>query len=128
MIVLIDLFEQNRIPSIPYKGPAIRVGVYGQLALRQFADLDILVREPMWKATDLLLERGYKAHFVIPAKRRSAFIRLSYVRSFTRDSTTVELHWRLRRASLVHTLILQNSGSERERFRYRFMRPHSIFR
>jgi len=96
MIVLIDLFEQNQIPAIPYKGPAIGAGVYGQLVLRQFADLDILVRETdVWKATDLLLERGYKGHFVIPAKRRPAFIRLSYVRSFTRDSTTVELHWRL---------------------------------
>jgi len=96
MILLVDLFEQNQIPAIPYKGPAIGAGVYGQAALRQFADLDILVRETdVWKATDLLLDRGYKAHFVIPAKRRSAFIRLSYVRSFNRDSTTVELHWRL---------------------------------
>jgi Uncharacterised nucleotidyltransferase len=96
MIRLIDLFEQNEIPTIPYKGPAIGAGVYGQLALRQFADLDILVREnDVWKATDLLLDRGYEAHFVIPVKRRLAFIRLSYVRSFNRDNTTVELHWRL---------------------------------
>src|SRR5678816_2865100 len=96
MILLIDLFEQNQIPAIPYKGPAIGAGVYGQLALRQFADLDILVRESdVWKATDLLLDRGYEPHFVIPAKRRSAFIRLCYVRSFNRDNTTVELHWRL---------------------------------
>lgn len=96
MILLIDLFEQNHIPAIPYKGPVIGAAVYGQIALRQFADLDILVRDTdVWKATDLLLDRGYEAHFVIPPKRRSAFIRLSYVRSFNRNDTTVELHWRL---------------------------------
>lgn len=98
MVRLVDLFKQNQIPALPYKGPAIGVGVYGNLGLRQFADLDILVPEKdVWTATDLLTEQGYQAHFVIPERKKSTFLRLSYVRLFKRESdgTTVELHWRL---------------------------------
>jgi len=98
MVSLLELFEQNQIPAVPYKGPAISVGIYGKLSLRQFADLDILVpEEDVWKATELLINRGYQAHFVIPERKQKNFIRLSYVRLFQRksDNTTVELHWRL---------------------------------
>jgi len=98
MVRLLELFEGNQIPAVPYKGPAIGVGVYRNLALRQFADLDILVPDTeVWKATELLIEQGYLAHFVIPVRKQSSFIRLSYVRLFKRetDGTTVELHWRL---------------------------------
>lgn len=98
MVRLLALFESNEIPALPYKGPAIGMGIYRNLALRQFADLDILVPDKdVWKATELLIEQGYSAHFVIPPKKQSAFIRLSYVRLFQHKTQpiTVELHWRL---------------------------------
>jgi hypothetical protein len=40
---VMDLLRTNGIPSIPYKGPVLTFDVYGDLALRQFADLDIIV-------------------------------------------------------------------------------------
>ncbi|MGH9930090.1 MAG: nucleotidyltransferase domain-containing protein [Pyrinomonadaceae bacterium] len=98
MVRLLELFERNQILAVPYKGPAIGVGIYGNSALRQFADLDILVPDTsVWQATELLIESGYQAHFTIPARKRSSFIRLGYVRLFKHeaDGTTVELHWRL---------------------------------
>lgn len=98
MLRVLALFEQHGIPAVPYKGPALGVGVYGNSSLRQFVDLDILVPEStVWKATDLLLDQGYLAHFVIPTQKQSAFLRLSYVRQFKRnsDGTILELHWRL---------------------------------
>jgi hypothetical protein len=98
MVRLLELFEANQIPAVPYKGPAIGVGIYGNLALRQFADLDILVPDTdVWKATELLIAEGYKAHFTIPERKQASFIRLGYVRLFNHETepTTVELHWRL---------------------------------
>jgi hypothetical protein len=98
MVRLLELFETNQIPAAPYKGPAIGVGIYGNSALRQFADLDIMVAEKdVWRATELLIERGYDAHFTIPARKQSSFVRLSYVRLFQHETEriTVELHWRL---------------------------------
>ena len=98
MVRLLELFEKNQIPAAPYKGPAIGVGIYHNSALRQFADLDIMVPEKdVWRATELLIDQGYQAHFTIPARKQSSFVRLSYVRLFEHETEriTVELHWRL---------------------------------
>jgi hypothetical protein len=45
LLKLLTLFKTNGISAIPYKGPVLAVAVYGNLALRQFGDLDILVHK-----------------------------------------------------------------------------------
>ncbi|NEO66192.1 MAG: nucleotidyltransferase family protein, partial [Moorea sp. SIO4G2] len=61
LLKLLDLFKQHNIPVIPYKGPALAVSAYGNLSLRQFCDLDILVHErDFLKAIDLLTSSGYQ--------------------------------------------------------------------
>jgi Uncharacterised nucleotidyltransferase len=89
-------FNEQGINAIPYKGPALALKLYGNLALRQFSDLDILVRKSdVWKASELIEARGFEPHFAIPEKKRAAFVRLSYVQLFRRDAgrTVIELHW-----------------------------------
>ena len=93
---LLDSFNKNGINAVPYKGPAIAAKLYGNLALRQFGDLDILVRKgDVWKASELIIARGFEPHFLIPEKRRNEFVQLSYVQLFRRDGgrTLIELHW-----------------------------------
>jgi hypothetical protein len=93
---ILDLFETEGIASMPYKGPAIAVSIYGNLALRQFADLDILVRKrDVWRCQQLLISMGYQPHFNITPRQLPAFLKLGYVQSFTRDRgmSIVELHW-----------------------------------
>ena len=61
LIKLIDLLESHRILSIPYKGPALAILAYGNIGIRQFGDLDILVRpRDYFKARNLLLASGYR--------------------------------------------------------------------
>ena len=98
LVRLLRLFESRGIEALPYKGPAMAAGIYGDLSLRQFCDLDMLVHESdVWQATEVLVQQGFEPHFVIPAEKQQAFIRLSYVRLFRRDGgrTIVELHWRI---------------------------------
>lgn len=98
LVRLLKVFESRGIQALPYKGPAMAAAIYGDLALRQFCDLDILVRESdVWQATELLVQQGFEPHFVIPPEKQQAFVRLSYVRLFRRDGgrTIVELHWRV---------------------------------
>jgi hypothetical protein len=97
LVRLLKLFTAENIAAVVYKGPATAVSIYGNLALRQFSDLDILVRSAdVWRATDLLEAEGFTPHFDIPESKRPAFIRLSYVRFFERpDGPVVELHWRV---------------------------------
>jgi hypothetical protein len=96
LMQLLRTFSEHGIKAVPYKGPAIAVKLYGNLALRQFGDLDILVRESdVWRASELIEARGFTPHFNIPETKRTAFLRLSYVQLFRRDAgrTLIELHW-----------------------------------
>ncbi len=62
LIKLMDLFRSHAIPAIPYKGPALAVSVYQNLALRQFSDLDLLVHtwDFHFRAQDLLIAHGWR--------------------------------------------------------------------
>ena len=96
LVRLLKAFAENGIKAVPYKGPAIAVKLYGNLALRQFCDLDILVRESdVWRASEIIMAQGFEPHFLIPETRQAAFVRLSYVQLFRRDAgrTLIELHW-----------------------------------
>ncbi len=39
LLRLLNLFEMNGIPAVPYKGPVLAANVYGNLTLRPFGDL-----------------------------------------------------------------------------------------
>lgn len=57
---VLDLFAANDIQGIPFKGPTWATLAYGNMALREFCDLDILVRpEDFPKAKELLIQQGY---------------------------------------------------------------------
>ncbi len=58
---VLDLFEAHDILAIPFKGPILAMSAYGDLALRQFGDLDLLVREQDFlEAKQLLIAQGYQ--------------------------------------------------------------------
>ena len=57
---LLQQFEGRGIPAIPFKGPVLAASAYGNLTLRRFRDLDVLVRERDGDAARrLLAELGY---------------------------------------------------------------------
>ena len=61
LLKLLNLFKEHDISAIPYKGPVLAASAYGNLALRQFGDLDILVSErDFHPAKELLISQGYK--------------------------------------------------------------------
>lgn len=96
LIRILDLFESEGVEGMPYKGPSVAVSLYGRLGLRQFTDLDILVRkQDVWRSQQLLVQLGYQPHFNITLSQLPAFLKLGYVQMFTRDNgfRVVELHW-----------------------------------
>ena len=93
---ILRLFASHGIAAMPYKGPALAVSIYGDLALRQFSDLDILVRrDDVARASELLVALGFQPHFKLTGNQVAAFVRLGYVQLFERDNgkNVVELHW-----------------------------------
>src|SRR5262245_55680778 len=57
---LINLFRDEGIDAIAYKGPVLAQFAYGNLALRRFVDLDVIVRKSdVLQAREILLNEGY---------------------------------------------------------------------
>src|ERR1044072_4193280 len=57
---LINLFSDAGIDAISYKGLALALFAYGNIALRRFVDLDVIVKKAdVAKACEILLNEGY---------------------------------------------------------------------
>jgi hypothetical protein len=61
---ILELFESHGIQSIPYKGPVLAQQAYGDITLREFEDLDIILRQrDLPQAHEIILSLGYRAKF-----------------------------------------------------------------
>jgi hypothetical protein len=93
---LLRLFAACGVEAMPYKGPALAVAAYGNVALRQFCDLDIIVRaRSLDAAKEVLVERGYQPYGGLDDAQQSVVQRTQCNLAFTCDDdrTIVELHW-----------------------------------
>ena len=96
LIRLLGALEKIGVTAIPWKGPVLAETAYGNVGLRQFGDLDILVRErDAMIAKDLLLSSGYRLLYQGVAENEMAFHNLRQVVELVRDDgrVVVELHW-----------------------------------
>lgn len=98
LLRLIGRFEAGGLEVIAFKGPVLAQQLYGQVARREFSDLDLLVRSrDAPAAAGLLREEGYRPHYELTAAQ---FARL---RTFEGElphadpdrGFAVDLHWRL---------------------------------
>jgi hypothetical protein len=95
---ILEHFKTKQLKSVPYKGPVLAESVYGDLALRQFSDLDLLISPTDFAAArQALAELDYQPSSVmIPALERFG-LRKGYERSFDgrAGKHLVELQWAL---------------------------------
>lgn len=99
LLNVLALFQSHGIDAIPLKGPLLATVAYGNLALRQFDDLDILVHtRDMLPARDLLIARGYQPLVQLSDRQAESYLRSQYVYPFISGdgSTIVELHHDIR--------------------------------
>jgi len=97
LLKVLRLLEASEIRAVPFKGPLLAASTYGNLSLRQFADLDILVRkDDVPKAKELLISRGYRPPLALTGAQDAALLRSQseYVFSSSDGKVVVELHWR----------------------------------
>ena len=97
LLKILDELAANGIRAIPYKGPTLAVVAYGNLALREFCDLDILLRESdVPKATRVLTSLEYHPRDKLTEAQEAAFLRHARQYEFINDDgTLVELQWKL---------------------------------
>jgi len=98
LLRLLRTFEEHEIAAVPFKGPTLTVAIYGNLSLREFGDLDILIHErDVAKARELLVSEGYRPQYQLTSTQEAAFLRYereyTFVHRETRD--VIELHWKI---------------------------------
>lgn len=119
LVKLLRLLTDSGVAALPFKGPVLSAQVYGSLALREYGDLDILVRpKDVVKTKDLLLANGY--HLVTSVRRRRpnhSFLPRNKDLIFENSSCAVrlELHWRLTGKYFHFPLDLDQLWNELER-------------
>ncbi|MGE0104877.1 MAG: nucleotidyltransferase family protein [Blastocatellales bacterium] len=98
LILLIRKMEGDGIRVIPYKGPTLASLAYGDLSLRTFGDLDLLIaREDTGKAFTLMRDLGYAPEIELDAEGLREFQKYTNVLAWWNDErrTSVEIHWEL---------------------------------
>lgn len=89
------MLDGKGISVIPYKGPVLACAVYGDLALRQFSDLDVMVgRDEIERAAELLLAEGYSRQWQLTPRQERAYLKTDCERLFSREgSIFLDVHW-----------------------------------
>jgi hypothetical protein len=96
LVKLSRLFETQQVPMMSFKGPILAQIAYGNLALRQFVDLDILVAEADVLATSqLLIGQGYESQFTLTDRQQTVYTGLRSEQWFWHEEKQlcIDLHW-----------------------------------
>lgn len=94
---VLRLIEKEGIHAIPFKGPTLTLATLGNLALREFTDLDVYIHEKdVGRVAALLRERGYHQHFELGRAQEAEFMRYGSEHKFRNKEGDIllEIHWR----------------------------------
>lgn len=95
LVRILDVFRDHGVLAIPYKGPILASLAYRSLALREFLDLDIVLRQgDVPRAHELLTQNGFEAERNwAPAEQKfREQIPGQYAFSRENDHLIVEIH------------------------------------
>ncbi len=104
LLHITKLFEQQGIEVLSFKGPILAQDIYGNVAFRQYGDLDLLVKEDdIYAAAQLIETQNYKAIETIEFLRNDAKLKKEKNYEFygSENGMKVEIHWRLVNTSLL---------------------------
>lgn len=104
---LYKLFTEHNIPLALFKGPLLSQMAYGELALRQAGDIDVLIdRKNFSQARRLLESLGYQMTPPLTPAQLESHLNSHCELQFMRDEwfTVVDLHWDLAPRSFVFKL------------------------
>ena len=96
LIRTLDLLRDNDIQALVFKGPVLGSLVYGDLALRQAGDLDVLIEKENFPIAKQLLESiGYVMEPQLNGSQQSSHLRFHCEIQFVHHEqvSVVDLHW-----------------------------------
>jgi Uncharacterised nucleotidyltransferase len=95
LLTVIDLFETIGVPALVFKGPTLPALAYDEPGLREFSDLDILVRpDAIARVRRTLIAQGYRPRCSDARAIESPIFKCYEEPFVAADSVTVlDLHW-----------------------------------
>jgi len=93
---VLDTLSATGIQAIPFKGPTLAAMAQGDLVLRQFCDLDILIAPHDWaRAKQALLRAGFTPKHKLTAREEEAYVASSCDFTFHHGPVrnVLEIHW-----------------------------------
>ena len=93
---IVDRLSQASIEFIPYKGLALAETVYGDIALRQSGDIDLLIHATdLKRVREAVEELGYTPHVRLSEDEEEAYLRSGYECAFdgTAGRNLLEVQW-----------------------------------
>ena len=98
LIEVLHLFKKFEIDALCFKGPVLSQVAYGDITLRQYGDLDILIKkEDKQKMIDLMIRNKYSPEITLKEQTKHTFLNAVNVLGFSTPSAKsfIEIHWRL---------------------------------
>jgi hypothetical protein len=96
LIRIVDHLATRGLDAMPYKGVALAEVLYGDIALRQSGDIDLLIRpRDVPRIRDAVRELGYTAHTTLTAPQERAYLKSGYEYAFdgAAGPNLLELQW-----------------------------------
>jgi len=97
LIKVLEFLGANGIRAIPFKGPTLAMRAYGDVGLRQFGDLDVLVpKRDVPQVKKLLVSRGFDPTPALNSAHQAALLRFDCAYNFDNEQGVVlDVHWSL---------------------------------
>ena len=117
LIRIMKLLEKNGIAAVPFKGPVLSQMVYGDITLRQYADLDILIEKRDIYAMDTLLKaEGFQRSLLLTPSQEKVYIRYAHDMGLynPKRGISFEMHWSLLDEDYPMQIDLENFREERQ--------------
>jgi len=98
LIRILQLLEKNSIEALAFKGPALSQMAYGDITLRQYVDLDVLVKkEDIYRVDNLLKELGYQRVIKLTENQERLWLILKHDMGLYHPKNGIhfEMHWSL---------------------------------
>jgi hypothetical protein len=100
-----DLLSAEGIAHIPIKGPVLAERLYGDTALRQFTDLDILIHpQDYLRCHQVITAAGFEAKFPHGVGEERWLLRADTAQPYTYKGDILDIHWAIAGVGIIHPL------------------------
>lgn len=98
LLHILEKLDSHAIAALPYKGPVLAEILYGNVTMRQFSDLDLLIHSSdLPRIKSVLAELGYEPGLELTEREQRDYLKSGYEYTFDgpQGRNLAEVQWRI---------------------------------